>query len=120
MEYTDLVLLDLKHIDSKKHRKLTGKPNEHILQFARYLSDKNKPIWVRHVLVPGVTDNEEDLQKLSSFIQSLSNVQKVEVLPYHKLGVYKWEALGHKYPLANVEPPTEKNVEQARHILQAV
>ncbi|PNS63129.1 pyruvate formate-lyase 1-activating enzyme, partial [Bacillus anthracis] len=120
MEYTDLVLLDLKHIDSKKHRKLTGKPNEHILQFARYLSDKNKPIWVRHVLVPGVTDNEEDLQKLSSFIQSLSNVQKIEVLPYHKLGVYKWEALGHKYPLANVEPPTEKNVEQARHILQAV
>ena len=62
MDYTDLVLLDLKHIDSKKHRKLTGKPNEHILQFARYLSDKNKPIWVRHVLVPGVTDNEEDLQ----------------------------------------------------------
>ena len=62
MEYTDLVLLDLKHIDSKKHRKLTGKPNEHILQFARYLSDKNKPIWVRHVLVPGITDNEEDLQ----------------------------------------------------------
>ena len=81
MEYTDLVLLDLKHIDSKKHRKLTGKPNEHILQFARYLSDKNKPIWVRHVLVPGVTDNEEDLQKLSSFIQSLSNVQKLKC--YH-------------------------------------
>ena len=120
MEYTDLVLLDLKHIDSKKHRKLTGKPNEHILQFARYLSDKKKPIWVRHVLVPGVTDGEEDLQKLSNFIQSLSNVKKVEVLPYHKLGVYKWEALGHKYPLADVNPPTEENVEHAKHILKAV
>jgi pyruvate formate lyase activating enzyme len=71
-------------------------------------------------LVPGVTDGEEDLQKLSNFIQSLSNVKKVEVLPYHKLGVYKWEALGHKYPLADVNPPTEENVEHAKHILQAV
>jgi len=120
MDYTDLVLLDLKHIDPKKHRKLTGKTNEHILQFARYLSDKQKPIWVRHVLVLGVTDSEEDLQRLSSFIQSLSNVKKVEVLPYHKLGVYKWEALGHKYPLEGVEPPTEKNVQKAKNILQAV
>ncbi|MCI0767679.1 pyruvate formate-lyase-activating protein [Bacillus sp. TL12] len=120
MDYTDLVLLDLKHIDPKKHRKLTGKTNEHILQFARYLSDKQKPIWVRHVLVPGVTDSEEDLQRLSNFIQSLSNVKKVEVLPYHKLGVYKWEALGHKYPLEGVEPPTEKNVQNAKNILQAV
>ncbi|ENQ3078661.1 pyruvate formate-lyase-activating protein [Bacillus multifaciens] len=120
MEYTDLVLLDLKHIDSKKHRKLTGKHNEHILQFARYLSDKKKPIWVRHVLVPGVTDGTEDLEKLGAFIQSLDNVQKVEVLPYHKLGVYKWEALGHKYPLEGVEPPTEESVQKAKNILGAV
>ncbi|SFJ41248.1 MULTISPECIES: pyruvate formate-lyase-activating protein [unclassified Bacillus (in: firmicutes)] len=120
MEYTDLVLLDLKHIDSKKHRKLTGKPNEHILQFARYLSDKKKPIWVRHVLVPGVTDSTEDLEKLAAFIQSLDNVQKIEVLPYHKLGVYKWEALGHKYPLQGVEPPTEECVQKAKSILGAV
>lgn len=120
MEYTDLVLLDLKHIDSKKHRKLTGKPNEHILQFARYLSDKKKSIWVRHVLVPGVTDSTEDLEKLGAFIQSLDNVQKVEVLPYHKLGVYKWEALGHKYPLEGVEPPTEECIQKAKNILAAV
>ncbi|WP_242220654.1 pyruvate formate-lyase-activating protein [Bacillus cereus group sp. BfR-BA-01380] len=120
MEYTDLVLLDIKHIDSKRHRKLTGKPNEHILQFARYLSDKKKPIWVRHVLVPGVTDGTEDLERLASFIQSLDNVQKVEVLPYHKLGVYKWEALGHKYPLEGVEPPTEECVQKAKNILGAV
>ncbi|CAM4336979.1 pyruvate formate lyase-activating protein [Bacillus manliponensis] len=120
MEYTDLVLLDLKHIDSKKHRKLTGKTNEHILQFARYLSNKQKPIWIRHVLVPGITDDEADLKNLSSFVQSLSNVQKIEVLPYHKLGVYKWEALGHKYPLIDVEPPTEELVQKAKYILRAV
>ncbi|MCM3737496.1 pyruvate formate-lyase-activating protein [Bacillus cytotoxicus] len=120
MEYTDLVLLDLKHIDSKKHRKLTGKHNEHILQFARYLSDKKKSIWVRHVLVPGVTDGTEDLEKLAAFIRSLDNVQKVEILPYHKLGVYKWEALGHKYPLEGVEPPTEESVQKAKNILGAV
>jgi pyruvate formate lyase activating enzyme len=120
MEYTDLVLLDLKHIDSKKHRKLTGKPNEHILQFARYLSDKKKSIWVRHVLVPGITDGTEDLENLAAFIQSLDNVQKVEILPYHKLGVYKWEALGHKYPLEGVEPPTEEIVQKAKNILAAV
>ncbi|MEI4831695.1 pyruvate formate-lyase-activating protein [Bacillus sp. FJAT-53711] len=120
MEYTDLVLLDLKHIDSKKHRKLTGKPNEHILQFARYLSDKKKSIWVRHVLVPGITDGTEDLENLAAFIQSLDNVQKVEVLPYHKLGVYKWEALGHKYPLEGVEPPTEESIQKAKNTLAAV
>lgn len=117
MRYTDLILLDLKHIDSKKHRKLTGKPNEHILTFARYLSDIRKPVWIRHVLVPGVTDHEEDLMRLSVFINTLKNVEKVEILPYHQLGVYKWEALGLKYPLAGVEPPTEENVERAKKIL---
>lgn len=120
MEYTDLILLDLKHIDPKKHRKLTGKTNEHILQFARYLSEKKKSIWIRHVLVPGITDDTEDLRNLSSFIQSLSNVQRVEVLPYHKLGVYKWEALGHRYPLAEIEPPVEEDIQKAKHILKAV
>lgn len=117
MDYTDLVLLDIKHIDSKKHRKLTGKPNEHILTFARYLSDKKKPIWLRHVLVPGVTDGEEDLKRLAAFIETLENVEKIEILPYHKLGVYKWEALGLRYPLQGVEPPTEESVALAKRIL---
>jgi pyruvate formate lyase activating enzyme len=117
MLYTDLVLLDIKHIHSKKHRKLTGKPNEHILSFAWYLSDKKKPVWIRHVLVPGVTNEEEDLRALASFIHALENVEKIEILPYHKLGVYKWEALGLKYPLEGIEPPTNEQMEFAKNIL---
>lgn len=117
LQYTDLVLLDLKHIDSKKHRKLTGKNNEHILEFARLLSAKKVPVWIRHVLVPGISDDQEDLKKLSTFIGSLENVEKVEVLPYHKLGVYKWETLGLRYPLEGVEPPTEESIKLANQIL---
>lgn len=117
LDYTDLVLLDLKHQDSKKHLKLTGKTNEQIKRFALYLEEKGIPVWIRHVLVPGITDSEEDLQKLGIFIQSLKNVEKVEVLPYHKLGVYKWETLGLKYPLEEIEPPTEEKVNHAYKIL---
>lgn len=119
MKVTDLVLLDLKHIDDKAHRKLTGKSNAQILAFARYLSDRDVPVWIRHVLVPGVTDAAEDLQRLADFIRTLGNVRKVEVLPYHKLGVYKWQALGLKYPLEHVEPPTAESVELAKRILTA-
>ncbi|WP_416829031.1 pyruvate formate-lyase-activating protein [Ectobacillus polymachus] len=117
MNYTDLLLLDIKHIDSHVHRKLTGKPNEHILSFARYLSEKRKPIWIRHVLVPTITDKEEDLRKLSLFLGTLRNIKKVEVLPYHKLGVYKWKELGLTYPLEGIEPPTEERAAWARQIL---
>lgn len=117
LAYTDLILLDLKQIDSIKHEKLTGKPNEHILAFAHYLDQKEIPIWVRHVLIPGLTDINEDLEKLAAFIQTLSNVEKIEVLPYHELGVYKWETLGLDYPLKNVKPPTEARIKNAEHIL---
>jgi pyruvate formate lyase activating enzyme len=117
LEYTNLVLLDLKHFDSKKHIKLTGKSNEQIKEFAKYVEKKKVPVWIRHVLVPGVTDSEEDLKKLGGFIKSLSNVEKVEILPYHQLGVYKWEALGLKYPLKDVQPPTEEKVTQAYELL---
>ncbi|PLS15995.1 pyruvate formate-lyase 1-activating enzyme [Bacillus sp. M6-12] len=110
LKYTDLVLLDIKHIDREKHLKLTGKYNEHILTFAKYLSDKKIPVWIRHVLVPGITDDTLDLKRLGNFIQTLSNVEKVEVLPYHKLGVYKWEALGLEYPLKDMDPPFEESV----------
>ncbi|MFS0637508.1 pyruvate formate-lyase-activating protein [Mesobacillus foraminis] len=119
LKYTDLILLDLKHIDREKHKKLTGLTNEHILEFARFLSDHQVPIWVRHVLVPGTTDSHEDLDKLGKFIGTLNNVSKVEVLPYHKLGVYKWEALGMEYPLQGVEPPSEESVQKAYRLLTA-
>lgn len=114
---TDLILLDLKHIDDKKHRRLTGKSNQHILEFAKFLSDQKIPVWIRHVLVPGVTDEKEDLEQLGLFISSLHNVERVEILPYHKLGVYKWEALGIKYPLEAVIPPSDADVERAYQIL---
>lgn len=114
---TDLVLLDLKQIDPEKHKKLTGASNEHIFDFAHYLAEKQIPVWVRHVLIPGVTDIDEDLHRLGEFIQTLSNVQKIDVLPYHELGVYKWQELGLEYPLAGVNPPTEERVKNAEKIL---
>lgn len=117
LEVTDLILLDIKHINSQKHLKLTGKPNEHILEFAKLLSDYKKPVWIRHVLVPGITDDREDLKELNKFINQLTNVDKIEILPYHKLGVYKWEALGLRYPLDGVEPPTAEMIQMASDIL---
>ncbi|KOP82571.1 pyruvate formate-lyase-activating protein [Cytobacillus solani] len=117
MQYTDLVLLDLKQIDKEKHKRLTGLTNEHILSFAWYLSDHEVPVWIRHVLVPTISDDEQDLKKLGEFIRSLKNVQKVEVLPYHKLGVYKWEALGLDYPLKEIEPPNKEKTARALRIL---
>ncbi len=117
MAYTDLVLLDLKQINRKKHKKLTGMGNEHILQFAQFLSDHQIPVWIRHVLVPTITDDEKDLTELGEFISTLKNVKKVEILPYHKLGVYKWETLGLEYPLNEVHPPSDEEIEKAYQIL---
>ena len=112
-KYTDLFLLDIKHIDNDKHLKLTGKPNTHILKFARLLSDRKQPVWIRHVLVPGLTDSREDLIKLGEFVNSLDNVVKFEILPYHQLGVHKWEALGIPYELTDVEPLSDEAVKTA-------
>lgn len=117
LQYTDLILLDLKHINRKKHIKLTGLPNDHILAFATYLSEHHIPVWIRHVLVPGVTDDFEDLQQMGEFIGTLTNVQKVEILPYHMLGVYKWEALGMEYPLKGIVPPSDEKVEEAYKLI---
>lgn len=116
-QYTDLVLLDLKHMDEQSHRKLTGRSNKNILEFARFLSDHKVAVWVRHVLVPGWTDATADLEKMAHFIQTLKNVKKIEVLPYHKLGVYKWQTLGMKYLLEDVETPSAEEVERAKTIL---
>ncbi|MDE6585789.1 MAG: pyruvate formate lyase-activating protein [Clostridia bacterium] len=117
LEYTDLVLLDIKHIDDNEHKKLTGKSNKNTLDFAKYLSDNGKDIWIRHVLVPGITDNDEYLYRLKDFIDTLKTVKKIEVLPYHTMGVTKYENLGIAYPLKGVEPPTAERIENAKRIL---
>lgn len=109
MELTDLVILDMKHIDSEMHRRLTGHGNANILDMARELDRLHVPVWVRHVLVPGWTDDEASLRRLAAFLRTLSNVEKIEVLPYHTLGVYKYEVLGLPEPLPGVPPcPPEK------------
>lgn len=117
MKYTDLILLDIKHIDSDAHKQLTGWGNENILDCARYLSDIGKPVWIRHVLVPGINDDDASLHKLRAFIDTLSNVERVDVLPYHSLGVYKWEQLGIPYALTDVKSPTAESVLHARKVL---
>jgi len=118
LKYTSLVILDIKHIDSKKCEFLTGLPNENELSFAKYLSENNIPMWIRQVLVPGITDNKEDLIKTRKFIDSLSTVEKVEVLPYHDLGKYKWNELGEKYPLEDTPLPSDESIKMAKEILK--
>ena len=115
---TDLVLLDIKHIDSEKCKDLVGFDNKLELEFAKYLSDNNIPIWIRQVLVPGYTDDKFDLIKLRDFISTLNTVQKVELLPYHSIGKYKWSKLGFKYPLENVRDANNDDIERAKSILQ--
>lgn len=117
MKYTDLVMVDIKHIDDEQHKILTGCTNKNILDLARYLSDIKKPVWIRHVLVPERSDYDEYLIKLDEFIQSLDNVQKVEVLPYHTLGAYKWDELGYEYKLKGIDPPSVERVENANKLL---
>lgn len=119
MEYTDLLLLDIKEINPERHKDVTGFENDNILDMARYLSEINKSVWIRHVLVPGVTDFDEDLKKLAEFIGELKNVKKVEVLPYHTLGKFKWENLGIPYTLEGIRAPEDERIENAKSILGA-
>ena len=119
MKSTDLVLLDIKHSDSERHRWLTGHPNDNILDCARYLSDTGIPVWIRHVLVPTITDDEQQLRQLRKFLDTLKNVRKVEVLPYHTLGTFKWQQLGIPYSLADIPTPTAEQRAKAEEILCA-
>ena len=120
LEVTDLVLLDIKHIDGEEHKKLTAHSNKNVLAFAKYLCETGKPTWVRHVLVPGITDNDEYLSRLAEFIGGLNNVQKVEVLPYHTMGEVKYGNLGLEYALKGVQPPDGVRVQNAKRILGVI
>ena len=117
-KWTDLFLLDIKHIDEEACKKLTGHSNKNTLAFAKFLSDHGKKTWIRQVLVPGLTDDEESLKRTRGFIDTLKTVEKVEVLPYHTMGTVKYEKLGLEYPLKGVEAPTKESVEKAKKILK--
>jgi len=118
LSLTDLVLLDIKHINSEKSKELIGFSNEKELDFAKYLSDNNIPVWIRQVIIPGVTDGEEDLLELKNFISSLKTVEKVELLPYHNLGKHKWETLGFEYKLNNVRTASDDDIIRAKKFLE--
>ncbi len=118
LDVCDLVMLDIKHIDDKKHKELTGKTNKNVLDFARYLAKRNKNVWLRYVLVPTINDDEKTLKEWISFAKSLGNVQKIEVLPYHKLAIEKYKKLGLEYRLPDVQEPTDEQIEKAKKILQ--
>lgn len=114
---TDLFILDIKVMDEKTHIEVTGHTNKNILEMARFLSDNKCDMWLRHVLVPGLTDDEDDLKKLKGFADGLNTVKRLEILPYHTLGISKWEKLGIDYPLKGVPTPTDKQIEKANKIL---
>ena len=117
MEVTDLVMLDIKHIDPEGHKVLTGHDNGNILAFAKYLEEKQIPVWIRHVLVPGITDDAALLTRLGTFLGTLSNVKALDVLPYHIMGVTKYDQLGMAYPLKDVPPATKEQAANAKKII---
>lgn len=116
-EVTDLFLLDIKHIEPEAHRRLTDHSNENILAFARYLAAKDQPMWIRHVVVPGITDSEEEWTALGRFMATLPSVKALEVLPYHTMGVVKYEKLGIPYPLEGVPAMDKKTAAHAREVI---
>ena len=117
MTMTDLVILDIKHMDPEGHRELTGHDNGSILAFSRYLEEKKIPVWIRQVLVPGITDDEKQLTALGEFLATLTNVRSIEVLPYHTMGVEKYRKLKLPYPLEGVPPATKEQAARARQII---
>lgn len=117
MDVTDLVLLDLKEMNPQKHKTLTGMENAPILEMARWLSDHGKEMWIRHVVVPGLTDSKEELREMREFLVTLKTVSRVELLPYHTMGRAKWESLGIPYKLDGVPTPTEEEMRRAEEVL---
>ena len=117
LKYTDLVMLDIKHIESEKHQALTGHKNENILSFAKHLEEKNIPLWVRHVVVEGYTDKKEDLIKLGEFIGKLKNLKGLDVLPYHTMGVNKYKEMGIPYKLDGIPSLSKEDAKKAKEYI---
>jgi len=117
LDLTDLILLDIKHIDPQEHEKLCAHSNRPILAFARYLSEVGKPVWIRHVVVPGITQDERWLYETGRFIGTLKNVKALDVLPYHDMGKIKYEKLGLEYPLRDTPPLSKEDAVRARQVI---
>ncbi|MCL2354847.1 MAG: pyruvate formate-lyase-activating protein [Oscillospiraceae bacterium] len=117
LSLTDLVLLDIKHMNDEKCKNLVGRSNKLSLEFGKYLSDNNIPIWIRQVIIPTLTDNEKDLLDLKNYITSLKTVEKIELLPFHQLGTHKWKELGETYELENIPDATKEDIEKAKAII---
>lgn len=121
LNVTDLVMLDIKHIDSAKHKSITGFGNENILLFAKYLEEKNIPVWIRHIVIENITDSPDDLIRLGEFIGSLKNLKALDVLPYHTMGVNKYKELNIPYPLEGVKAlPREKAIKAKEFIIDGI
>ena len=117
MEVTDLVMLDIKHIDNEEHRKLTGQPNTNILAFLSYLAERGTPVWIRHVVVPGITLNDEWLFQLGAFLGPFRNIKALDVLRYHDMARPKYKELGMEYPLGDIPPATKEDALHARSVI---
>jgi len=118
LKVTDLILLSIKHIDEVKHKEITGVGNKLIHRFIEYLAEQKIPVWIRYVIIPGWTDDPGDIARLAEYLAQFGNIERVEVLPYHTLGVYKWEQFGEEYKLKDVLPPTSDEVKKAKEIFQ--
>ena len=119
LELTDLVLLDIKHIDPDKYRALTSVELKPTLEFMEYLSKINKPVWLRYVLVPGYTDNEKDLKAWAKYVSNFKNVERVDILPFHQMASYKWEGLGRSYELKDTPAPSKEDIKKAEEIFKS-
>jgi pyruvate formate lyase activating enzyme len=117
LNVADLVLLDIKQMDNKKHIDLTHVSNKYTLEFAKYLAEHDQPVYLRYVIVPGYTDAQEDVHALGKFIAPMKNIEKIEILPYHELGRHKWIAMGEIYPLEGVSTPSHETMENTKNIL---
>tara|TARA_R110001583_G_scaffold6618_1_gene33520 strand:- start:23101 stop:23841 length:741 start_codon:yes stop_codon:yes gene_type:complete len=117
LDVADLVLLDIKQMDNKKHIDLTHVSNKYTLEFAKYLAQQNQPVYLRYVVLPGYTDNLDDVHALGKFIEPMKNIEKIELLPYHELGKHKWIAMGEIYPLDGINPPAKETMEEVKNIL---
>ena len=119
MDATDLVMLDLKQVNDEIHQKLVGVSNQRTLEFARYLAKRGQKTWVRYVVVPGWSDDDDSAHRLGEFIKDMKNIEKVELLPYHELGKHKWVALGEEYKLDGIHPPSKETMENVKSILES-